>query len=337
VRSNAIPRTTRWRWVDTHNFPSRAPAAMSTKELMSSLEHVGEEETQEATHEDEARTSAPSLRIAAAPDVSLQRTLSMLLGRSSSLASAEPESDTSEEQLLPEQSAAGQSDAAPSAASAPALPAPAAGLRMPTRAPSAEATGQSSAGAPVVAATSPHAAQMTAPQAPASPSPAELAAAFTVDISSRELATLLDGMGRLRVRPGEEGLPPAILRFEIIGPPMSERILTGVSDLVETGVRGGDVVVVTGDRTVVLVCGGLFFPGDLEVLADRVRARIQAKAPVLLRDAFMVVAGGARGSLGEDPLVLIERAERARMLAASRRDTHALIDYGLGPGVLPNL
>lgn len=156
------------------------------------------------------------------------------------------------------------------------------------------------------------------------------------ELGDAQMAAVVEALSRLRVRPGEEGLPPAVLFFQIVGPPMSSRVLGGFSDLIKAGVRGGDVVEPINDRTLVMVCGGLFFPGDLEMIADRIRDRVNAKAPVMMKEAFAVLVGGALCGRDEAIPRVIGRAERARIEAESTRSSRVLIDYGLGAGIMPD-
>jgi hypothetical protein len=156
-------------------------------------------------------------------------------------------------------------------------------------------------------------------------------------VTASELTLLAQAMDDLRVRPGEEGLPPAVIFFQIIGPMLSNRVLEGFRDLIKGGVRGGDVVVSVNDRTIAMVCGGLFYPGDLEMIADRIRDRVNAKAPVIIQEAFAILIGGALSHADESQPSVIGRAERSRRQAEATRTGRVLIDYGMGPGVLPDL
>ncbi len=159
---------------------------------------------------------------------------------------------------------------------------------------------------------------------------------MTESLAAEQVARIADALGRVRVRPGEEGLPPAVLFFHIVGPALTPRLLDGFGELIRAGVRGGDVVESVGDRAIAMACGGLFYPGDLEMIADRIRERVNQKAPVIMRETFAILVGGALSAADEDPASLIERADRARAYAAQMNSPQVLIDYGLGPGVLPD-
>ncbi len=169
-----------------------------------------------------------------------------------------------------------------------------------------------------------------APVAAAASSATALPALLPEDVER-----ICGALERVRVRPGEEGLPPAVLFFQIVGPPISNRVLDGFRDLIKGGVRGGDVIETVNDRTIAMACGGLFYPGDLEMIADRIRDRVNEKAPVIMREAFAVLIGGALSARDEDPASVVRRAEWARHEAETTRSARVLIDYGLGPGILP--
>lgn len=159
---------------------------------------------------------------------------------------------------------------------------------------------------------------------------------LTESLTTEQVARISEALARVRVRPGEEGLPPAVLFFHIVGPALTPRLLDGFGELIRAGVRGGDVVESVGDRAIAMACGGLFYPGDLEMIADRIRERVNHKAPVIMRETFAILVGGALSAADEDPVDLIERADRARAYAAQVNSPHVLIDYGLGPGVMPD-
>jgi hypothetical protein len=150
-------------------------------------------------------------------------------------------------------------------------------------------------------------------------------------LNAKQLTALLDGLSRLTTRPGEEGLPPAMLLLDIKvrGSSVSGDGLYAVRSQIDSSVRAGDVALVVPELGVALFCGGLFFPGDLEVMGARVRRRALDRSPtVLTNDEVQVIVAGALCNDGEDPISFLNRAVWTfdESIVSNRQDI--LIDYG---------
>jgi len=93
-------------------------------------------------------------------------------------------------------------------------------------------------------------------------------------------------------------------------------------------ITDGDVVVRLGDRSVAMMCGGLFFPGDMEVVGERLRAQVYQACQVLFNvDHLTIVVAGALMAAGEDIGKFLTRGASARFHATAHRRTDVLIDY----------
>jgi hypothetical protein len=150
-------------------------------------------------------------------------------------------------------------------------------------------------------------------------------------LTAKQLTALLDGLSRLTARPGEEGLPPALLLLDIKvkGSTVASDGLYAVRSQIDNSVRAGDVAMVVPDLGVALFCGGLFFPGDLEVMGARVRRRALDRSPtVLTNDEVQVVVAGALSKEAEDPITFLNRGVWAfdQTIRMNRQDI--VIDYG---------
>jgi hypothetical protein len=92
---------------------------------------------------------------------------------------------------------------------------------------------------------------------------------------------------------------------------------------IDAAVRAGDMALVTPDIGIVLFCGGLFFPGDLEVMGARIRRRaLDANPAVSSIDELQVIVAGALSSPGEDPSEFIHRGVAAfdQSIDSTRQD-----------------
>jgi hypothetical protein len=150
-------------------------------------------------------------------------------------------------------------------------------------------------------------------------------------LSASQLTTLLRGLNRVEPRPGEEGLPHAVLFLKLTGadPRFELALMEATSQQLQEALRGGDVVELVEQIGIALFCGGLFFPGDVEVLGSRIRRRtLERLAGVLDGIDFSIVMAGALGQPDEDPIDLLHRAVTThdRSVAEGRHDI--MVDYG---------
>jgi hypothetical protein len=152
------------------------------------------------------------------------------------------------------------------------------------------------------------------PPAPAAPSAPEVRRQATRILSTLQIGLLLEGLSQLRARPGEDGLPPGMLLMDVKGPlgRYNNDSLYTIRAQIDAAVRAGDMALVTPDIGIVLFCGGLFFPGDLEVMGARLRRRaLDANPAVSSLDELQVIVAGALSIPGEDPAAFIHRGVAA--------------------------
>jgi hypothetical protein len=152
-------------------------------------------------------------------------------------------------------------------------------------------------------------------------------------LNAKQLTIMLEGLSLLRARPGEEGLPPAMLMLDIriTGSLLPSDGLYAIRTQIDKSVRSGDVAVVVPDLGIVLFCGGLFFPGDLEVMGARVRRRALDRPTSFVADEVRVVVAGALSMSGEDPISFINRGVEAFEDSIEYDRQDILIDYGGQP------
>lgn len=149
-----------------------------------------------------------------------------------------------------------------------------------------------------------------------------------VDLEPEEQDRLLEGLSRVQARAGEEGLPFAVVHLELSGAGLGPGTGEVTRRYVQSIVRDGDVVVRLGDRSVAMMCGGLFFPGDMEVVGERLRAQVYQACQVLFNvDHLTIVVAGALMAAGEDISKFLTRGASARFHATAHRRTDVLIDY----------
>lgn len=149
-------------------------------------------------------------------------------------------------------------------------------------------------------------------------------------LSPLQVNLLIEGLAQVRARPGEEGLPPGVLLMDVRGPlgRYQNDSLYTIRSQIDGAVRGGDMALVVPDLGILLFCGGLFFPGDLEVMGSRLRRRaLDANPSVSPADALKVTVAGALAVLGEDPVDFVKRAVAAfdESIHDSREDI--VVDY----------
>jgi hypothetical protein len=149
-------------------------------------------------------------------------------------------------------------------------------------------------------------------------------------LTSLQIGLLLEGLSQLRARPGEDGLPPGMLLMDVRGPlgRYHNDNLYSIRAQIDAAVRGGDMALVAPDIGIVLFCGGLFFPGDLEVMGARLRRRaLDANPSVSAADELRIVVAGALSVPGENPTDFIHRGVGAfdRSIETNRQDI--VIDY----------
>jgi hypothetical protein len=152
-------------------------------------------------------------------------------------------------------------------------------------------------------------------------------------LTSLQIGLLLEGLSQLRARPGEDGLPPGMLLMDVRGPlgRYHNDSLYSIRAQIDAAVRGGDMALVAPDIGIVLFCGGLFFPGDLEVMGARLRRRaLDANPSVSAADELKIVVAGALSAPGEDPAEFILRGVNTfdRSIDSSRQDI--AVDYADG-------
>jgi hypothetical protein len=150
-------------------------------------------------------------------------------------------------------------------------------------------------------------------------------------LNARQLAMLLEALSALRARPGEEGLPPGMLVLDIRNREgrLQGDSLYGIRSQVDASVRNGDIAAAIPDIGIVLFCGGLFFPGDLEVMGARVRRRALDRSPsVLINEELHLVMAGAMSFLNEDPITFLTRGVSALDESVALRRQDIVIDYG---------
>ena len=149
-----------------------------------------------------------------------------------------------------------------------------------------------------------------------------------VDLEPEEQELLLEGLSQVRARAGEEGLPFAVVHLELSGGGLGPGTGEVTRRYIQSIVRDGDVVVRLGDRSVAMMCGGLFFPGDMEVVGERIRAQLYQSRQVLFNvDDLNIVVAGALMAAGEEISEFLTRGASARFHATSHRRTDVLIDY----------
>ena len=149
-----------------------------------------------------------------------------------------------------------------------------------------------------------------------------------VDLEPEEQELLLEGLSQVRARAGEEGLPFAVVHLELSGGGLGPGTGEVTRRYIQSIVRDGDVVVRLGDRSVAMMCGGLFFPGDMEVVGERLRAQLYQSRQVLFNvDDLNIVVAGALMAAGEELSEFLTRGASARFHATSHRRTDVLIDY----------
>ncbi len=149
-----------------------------------------------------------------------------------------------------------------------------------------------------------------------------------VDLEPQEEELLLEGLSRVRARAGEEGLPFAVVHLELSGAGLGPGTGEVTRRYIQSIVRDGDIVVRLDDRSVAMMCGGLFFPGDMEVVGERIRMQLYQSCQVLFNvDYLTVVVAGALMAAGEDLREFLTRGASARFHATAHRRTDVLIDY----------
>lgn len=149
-----------------------------------------------------------------------------------------------------------------------------------------------------------------------------------VDLEPEEQELLLEGLSRVQARAGEEGLPFAVVHLELSGAGLGPGTGEVTRRYIQSIVRDGDVVVRLGDRSVAMMCGGLFFPGDMEVVGERIRTQVYQSCQVLFNvDDLTIVVAGALMAAGEDLSEFLTRSASARFHATAHRRTDVLIDY----------
>ncbi len=150
-------------------------------------------------------------------------------------------------------------------------------------------------------------------------------------LNEQQLALFDYGLSKVCPRAGEEGLPHAIVLMRLLGADrrFEQALLDATSEQLQHGIRGGDVVLTIEDIGLALFCGGLFFPGDVEVLGSRLRRRtLERLSGILNGIEFSIVMAGALGTPNEPQIDLIHRAVSTldESLITSRPDI--VIDYG---------
>jgi hypothetical protein len=163
------------------------------------------------------------------------------------------------------------------------------------------------------------------PSAPTQPAQPEVRRQSTRLLTTLQIGLLLEGLSQLRARPGEDGLPPGMLLMDVKGPlgRYNNDSLYTIRAQIDAAVRAGDMALVTPDIGIVLFCGGLFFPGDLEVMGARIRRRaLDANPAVSSIDELQVIVAGALSSPGEDPSEFIHRGVAAfdQSIDSTRQD-----------------
>lgn len=151
-----------------------------------------------------------------------------------------------------------------------------------------------------------------------------------VQLAPAQLAVLTDAVSRVRCRPGEDGLPPAVLFFDFRSRTemMPAASAEAAKRRVQTCVRDGDVAVRFDDGCVALLCGGLFFPGDIEVIGSRVRRLVQETRQVLFNvDDLEIAVSGALASPAEDVRDFLVRGASARAHVLANGLTDVVVDY----------
>lgn len=150
-------------------------------------------------------------------------------------------------------------------------------------------------------------------------------------LTSRQLSGLLDGLERVEPRPGEEGLPHAILLMSFSG--FDERLeaalIQASAEQIQQTVRKGDIVVIVDDMGLALCCGGLFFPGDVEVMGARIRRRtIERLSGVMQGVEFSMVIAGALGVPNEDWTTMLYRAVTTLDQSVLNGRHDIIVEYG---------
>ena len=149
-------------------------------------------------------------------------------------------------------------------------------------------------------------------------------------LSPLQINLLIEGLAQVRSRPGEEGLPPGMLLMDVRGPlgRFQTDSLYTIRSQIDGAVRGGDMALVVPDIGIVLFCGGLFFPGDLEVMGSRLRRRaLDANPSALPSDAIRVTVAGALACPADDAIEFVKRGVETFDLAVETEREDIVIDY----------
>ena len=171
------------------------------------------------------------------------------------------------------------------------------------------------------------AADTSGTEAPASDTATQPALTL-IDLDPDELEVLIDGLSRVRCRPGEDGLPFAVIHLTLIGYGLNAGAGEVTRRYIQSTIRDGDIAVRMGDHAVAVLCGGLFFPGDIEVVGERIRTQVfQARQVLFNLEELTIVAAGALAAAGEDLADFLRRAGSAHQHAIGTARTDVLVDY----------
>jgi hypothetical protein len=155
-------------------------------------------------------------------------------------------------------------------------------------------------------------------------------------LSPLQINLLIEGLAQLRARPGEEGLPPGLLFLDIRGPLgrfQTDNLYT-VRSQIDSAVRGGDMALVVPDVGIALFCGGLFFPGDLEVIGSRLRRKaLDANPSIVPTETIRITVGGALAFPGEDPVDFFKRGIAIFDQAVEEKRDDIVISYADSRGL----
>jgi hypothetical protein len=150
-------------------------------------------------------------------------------------------------------------------------------------------------------------------------------------LTQEQLDIMLDALHRVEPRKGEEGLPHAVLLLKLTGadPRFEKVLLEATSQQLHEGMRQGDIVAMVGDLGLAIFVGGLFYPGDIEVLGSRIRRRTLERLTAVLDGVeFSIVMGGALGQPHEDYTDLLYRAVSTHDLSVAENRHDIVVDYG---------
>jgi hypothetical protein len=150
-------------------------------------------------------------------------------------------------------------------------------------------------------------------------------------LTNSQLDVLLQSLALVKARPGEEGLPPALILISLVGSNLriAKPLIEATSHQVQQSVRQGDKVLVVEDVGLALGCGGLFFPGDVEVMGSRIRRRALDRLTSVLQGVeFSMVMAGALGLPNEDPVDLANRAVLTLENSVAQGRHDIVVDYG---------